>query len=123
MSSSNNKNYKKNNNKSNYKNNKRNNNNNNRNDRRNNNRRNNNLPTVKISELPPDMTLRELNEKMQPWGRIGNINLKKNWGTYIGYVDFYDLDDAEYFVEQLDGTGFENRILKVELIKNNVRNK
>ena len=115
MSSSNNKNYKKN-----YKNNKRN---NTKNDKKNYNRRNNNLPTVKISELPIDMTLRELNEKMQPWGRIGNINLKKNWGTYIGYVDFYDLEDAEYFVEQLDGTGFENRILKVELIKNNVRNK
>ena len=86
-------------------------------------RNNDSVAIIKISELPSDMGLRELNEKLQPWGRIGNINMKKNWGTNIAYVDFYDLDDAEFFIEKLDGTGFEHRILSVKLLKNNIRNK
>ena len=71
---------------------------------------------VKISNLPNNITIRQLNELVQPWGRIGNINLGKS-SNISAYIDFFNLDEAEYFVKALDKTPFDNLILDVELNK------
>lgn len=75
---------------------------------------------VKISNLPDNITVQELNNLISEWGNIGNINIKKY--TYSGtssisaYIDFYNIDEANYFVKALDNTPFDYMIIEVKLM-------
>jgi len=79
---------------------------------------NKNVTGIKISNLPSDITIKELNDLLQPWGKIGNINFGKSVNV-TAYIDFYDNNEAEYFIRALDKTPFDNLILNVELNKKN----
>lgn len=68
---------------------------------------------IKISNLPEDITIKELNDLIRPWGKIGNINFGKSINK-TAYIDFYDKSEAEYFVKALDKTPFDNLIIDVE---------
>jgi hypothetical protein len=98
-------------------NNSRNNNSRNNNSRNNNSRNNNSIKyVIKISNLPNDISVRELNDLILPWGHIGNINFGKSHNN-ISYIDFFDKNEAEYFVKALDRTPFDNLIIAVQLLK------
>ena len=72
---------------------------------------------IKISNIPTDLTIKELNELMNEWGDIGKINFNNNINYKSAFVDFYIKEEAEYFVEALDKTPFDNYIISVELLK------
>lgn len=66
--------------------------------------------TVKMENLPDDVTIDELTILMKEWGQIGKINL--NYSTYkIAYIEFYNTEEAEWFVDAIDGTPFDHNIL------------
>jgi hypothetical protein len=71
---------------------------------------------VRISNIPSDLTIRELNELMQEWGDIGKINFNNSIEYKSAFIDFYIKDEAEYFVKALDRTQFDNLIISVELL-------
>lgn len=73
------------------------------------------IVTVKISNLPYDITVPELNELVSEWGKIGRINLN-NYDNTTCYIDFYFKDEAEYFIKALDKTPFDNLILNVDIV-------
>lgn len=70
---------------------------------------------VKISNLPEDVTLKEMTELIQPWGSIDKINFSKGM-NFNCYVDFYYRDEAEYFVKALDKTPFEYNLISVMIL-------
>ena len=72
---------------------------------------------VKLSNIPIDLTIKELNELMNEWGDIGKINFNSNINYKSAFVDFYIKEEAEYFVQALDKTPFDNYIISVELLK------
>ena len=74
-----------------------------------------NIVTVRISNLPDDITVPELNNLVSEWGRIGRINLN-NYDNTTCYIDFYFKDEAIYFIKALDKTPFDNLILSVDII-------
>ena len=76
------------------------------------------IAVVKISNLPDDITVSELQELVSEWGRIGRINIS-NYDNTTCYIDFYFQDEADYFIQAIDNTHFEHSILNVELIKKN----
>ena len=65
------------------------------------------IVTVRISNLPDDITVPELNNLVSEWGKIGRINLN-NYDNTTCYVDFYFKDEAEYFIKAIDRTPFEH---------------
>ena len=71
---------------------------------------------IKISNLPQDITVRELAQLVSVWGEIGNINVKSYYDSVSSYIDFYNEEEATYFIEALDSTPFDNLIIKVELM-------
>jgi hypothetical protein len=71
---------------------------------------------VKLTNIPDDLTIRELNELMIEWGHIGKINFNNNTKYKAAFVDFYSKEEAEYFVSALDKTPFDNYIISVELL-------
>ena len=71
---------------------------------------------VKLTNIPDDLTIRELNELMIEWGHIGKINFNNNTKYKAAFVDFYIKEEAEYFVRALDKTPFDNYIISVELL-------
>jgi hypothetical protein len=73
------------------------------------------IATVRISNLPPDITIPELNNLVNEWGRIGRINLN-NYDNSTCYIDFHFKDEADYFVKAIDKTQFENLILNVDIM-------
>lgn len=75
---------------------------------------------VRISNLPDNITVNELNYLVSEWGDIGNINIKK-YNNYDGgitncYIDFYNEEEANYFVEALDNTPFDCLIINVQVM-------
>ena len=73
-----------------------------------------------MSNLPEDITVIELDQLVSEWGSIGNINIKK-YNNYHGnstncYIDFYNKEEADYFVEALDKTPFVNMMLSVVIM-------
>ncbi len=74
------------------------------------------IVVIKISNLPEDITVPELNELVSEWGRIGRINIS-NYDNTTCYIDFYFEDEALYFIKAIDKTPFDNVILNVELMK------
>ena len=72
---------------------------------------------VKMSNIPNDLYEFELRKLLKGWGEISKINFNNKVEYYAAYIDFYNKDQAEYFVKALDKTPFDNRILDVELLK------
>ncbi len=66
---------------------------------------------VKLSELPTDMTEEELMELTTDWGHIVRIKLLVYEESSTAYIDFGYEDEADYFVEAIDKTPFEYRML------------
>lgn len=73
------------------------------------------IAVVKISNLPDDITVNELNELVSEWGKIGRINISSYDNTTC-YIDFYFENEALYFIKAIDRTPFDKNILSVELI-------
>ena len=70
------------------------------------------ITKVKISYLPHDISYREIKHLIQDdeWGKIGNIkiityeNERDNSITTVSYIDFYNENEADYFVKAINGT-------------------
>ncbi len=76
------------------------------------------IVVVRISNLPEDITVPELNELVSEWGKIGRINIS-SYDNTTSYIDFYFEDEARYFQDAINKTPFDNLILNVErVIKN-----
>jgi RNA recognition motif-containing protein len=76
------------------------------------------IVTVRISNLPSDITVPELNELVSEWGKIGRININ-NYDNTICYIDFYFKDEADYFIKSIDKTPFDNVILNADIMDKN----
>ena len=66
---------------------------------------------VKLSELPTDMSEEELMELTTDWGHIVRIKLLVYEESATAYIDFGYEDEADYFVEAIDKTPLEYRML------------
>tara|TARA_B110000977_G_scaffold154054_1_gene195752 strand:- start:5734 stop:6159 length:426 start_codon:yes stop_codon:yes gene_type:complete len=86
------------------------------------NNRDNREKTVKIrlSNLPRDLTLQNLNKILIGWGKIGNVKIKNTRVERelckYSIIDFYDKDAAEYFVKAIDRTSMGFLMLSAKLI-------
>jgi RNA recognition motif-containing protein len=76
------------------------------------------IMTIRISNLPADITVPELNELVSPWGKIGRININ-NYDNTICYIDFYFKDEAEYFIKAINRTRFDNLIITADIMDKN----
>ena len=76
-----------------------------------------NIVTVRLSNLPEDITQYELEKLMKEWGSISRVNLN-NFENKSGFIDFYIKSEADYFIEAVDRTPFDNLILRAEYIEN-----
>lgn len=74
------------------------------------------IVTVRITNLPHDITTEELSDLIYEWGKIGRVNINNYNESTSGFIDFYLKDEAEYFVKALDKTSFERMIIKVEIL-------
>ena len=70
--------------------------------------------TVKLENLPLDVTFNELNRLMQEWGDIKKITIKKDYDN-SAYIIFSNKTEAEYFVKAIDKTPFDNMILTASI--------
>jgi len=71
------------------------------------------------------MTEEELMELTTNWGHIVRIKLLVYEENSTAYIDFGYEDEAEYFVEAIDKTPFEHRIIsacRVESYKSDNKN-
>ena len=75
------------------------------------------IVTVRLSHLPDDITIEELERLMKPWGSIGRINLN-NFENKSGFIDFNFKDEADYFINAIDRTSFDHNIIRAEYIEN-----
>ena len=75
------------------------------------------IVTVRISNLPEDITVDELTELVSEWGKIGRVNIN-TFESKSGFIDFHYISEAEYFVGAIDRTIFENLIISAEILKN-----
>ena len=73
--------------------------------------------TVKLENLPLDMTVKELESLMIEWGKIYKINFNNSDSFKIAFIEFYFEDDAEYFVGAIDRTPFDHQIIHANIIK------
>tara|TARA_B100000161_G_C33543271_1_gene411713 strand:+ start:1349 stop:1849 length:501 start_codon:yes stop_codon:yes gene_type:complete len=85
-------------------------------DKRGSRNRNREKHVIKISNLPSDISVVELADLISPWGEIGNINIKNYSEAYVSYVDFFNKEEADYFIKALDQTPFDNMIIRTELM-------
>jgi hypothetical protein len=77
---------------------------------------------VKLSELPIDMTETELYKLTTDWGHIVKIKLLIYNESSCAYIDFGYENEANYFVESIDKTPFEYKLLfasRVDSIRQN----
>jgi hypothetical protein len=84
---------------------------------RNNFNRNREKFCVRMSNIPDDLTIRELSELLLEWGDVGKINFNNNIKYKAAYIDFNIKEEAEYFVEALHKTPFDTFIIDVELLE------
>jgi hypothetical protein len=75
------------------------------------------IMTVRLSNLPDDITVNELEKLIKPWGSIGRINIS-NFENKSGFIDFNFKNEADYFIEAIDRTPFDNLIVRAEYIEN-----
>lgn len=71
------------------------------------------LTCVKMTNIPDDLTVEELQKLLIEWGRIGRINFSN--GSV--FIDFYNYYEAEHFVKAIDKTKFDHYILSVSILK------
>ena len=76
------------------------------------------IVVVRLNNLPLDISVNELNELMNEWGKIGRINLNHATEYKMAFIDFYYKDEAEYFVKAIDRTPFDNLIISAEILDN-----
>ena len=69
--------------------------------------------TVKISELPYDITEKELMELTYDWGNIIKIKVLNYQENSAAYIDFKYEEQANYFVKALHKTIFEYLLINV----------
>jgi RNA recognition motif-containing protein len=73
---------------------------------------------VKISNLPNDITIKEMTDLIIPWSPkkgINRINFSKSKDK-VCYIDFLYKEESDYFIEALDNTKFDNLIINVEYV-------
>jgi len=69
-----------------------------------------NVTKIKMSYLPHDVTYRELRDLIEneEWGKIGNIKINTYDNQYdkvtVAYIDFYNENEADYFVSAINGS-------------------
>jgi hypothetical protein len=73
--------------------------------------------TVKIGELPVDMTEEEMMELLYNWGHIIKIRVLNYNENSTAYVEFGYEDEADYFVEAIDKTPFYNYNILLQVSK------
>lgn len=73
--------------------------------------------TVKLENLPLDITLKELQCLMTEWGKIHKINFNNSDTLKIAFIEFNFLDEAEHFVKAIDRTPFDYQILHASITK------
>ena len=76
----------------------------------------NEVTKVKISDLPYNLTYNELNELLEEWGNISKLNIVSNSYGSTAYIDFKYKNDAEYFINALNNTIFDNQIIHINLV-------
>ncbi len=69
--------------------------------------------SVKISDLPNNISERELMELTCDWGNILKIRVNNYDQNSTAYLDFEYEDQAKYFVDSLDRTPFDSIIINV----------
>ena len=72
--------------------------------------------TVKLSNLPDDITQNELEYLMEEWGSIGRINISA-FENKTGFINFHFQNEAEYFIQAIDRTNFDSMIIRAEIIE------
>lgn len=73
------------------------------------------LTSVRMTNIPDDLTICELKELLVEWGKIGKVNFNKSEYNRSVFIDFYNDYEAEHFVKALHKTPFDNYILDVSL--------
>lgn len=71
--------------------------------------------SVKLSNMPKDITYTEMKHLINEWGDILKINVNTNfYEEKIVYVDFKYREEREYFIKALNKTKFDNYIINVD---------
>jgi RNA recognition motif-containing protein len=73
---------------------------------------------VRIANLPVDMTKGELYSLLEEWGHIKSLFIKQNYDSTSAFVEFSNSEQSKYFVEALNETPFEYRMITVEIMTN-----
>jgi hypothetical protein len=73
------------------------------------------LYTVKLSELPLDISEAELYELLQNWGHVVKIKVLVYAESATAYIDFGYMEEAVYFAEALHKTPFDSFIISAEV--------
>ena len=71
---------------------------------------------VKINNLPSDISKEELYELCNDWGNIKYINVNGYKDESVAFIEFREEDQCKYFIEALDNTPFDYRIIKISRI-------
>ena len=73
------------------------------------------LYTVKLSELPLDISEAELYELLQNWGHVVKIKVLVYAESATAYIDFGYMEEAVYFAEAMHKTPFDSFIISAEV--------
>lgn len=77
--------------------------------------------TVKISNLPFDISENELWDLTKEWGNIKKIKVVKlDNNTAISYITFKYENQADYFIKALHKTNFEYYIIHIIKVNDNI---
>jgi|UniRef100_A0A6C0EE27 hypothetical protein len=79
----------------------------------------NKINRVKISQLPNDITEKEIMELTYDWGNIIKIKVLNYEEHTIVYLDFKYEDQADYFIKALHKTTFEYTLISVVRAESN----
>jgi hypothetical protein len=72
---------------------------------------------VRITNLPLDISIKELSKLLKEWGDIGKINFNEHHNGKSAFINFFIKEEAEYFVNAMNGTIFDNDIINVDLLQ------
>jgi RNA recognition motif-containing protein len=68
---------------------------------------------AKINNLPTDISKEELYELCNDWGNIKYINVNEYKDESVAFIEFKEEEQCKYFIEALDNTPFDYRIIKI----------
>lgn len=71
---------------------------------------------VKISELPIDITEKELYDLLHEWGTVVKIIIKYYEKTASAYVTFKNENEVDYLIKGLNSTVFDHNLIYVDKI-------